>query len=187
MAYQGQSQWAKRMHQLSVETTLEQRRDGGINAAFTLVAGPGTHWVRWRGAWLQVSQTIAPLAAGSWLELNGCPQVKRDRNDRAVNPATGRPWETVTLTTLSAHRDIFPKLLLEARDLALQGQEGKLLIYTHWQSEWRAFGPPRMKRPLSSVVLADGVAEKIEADVVAFLARKQWYARRGRRKRCRRR
>jgi len=40
-------------------------------------------------------------------------------------------WETVTLTILSANQDIFSKLLLEARDLALQGQEDKLLIYTH--------------------------------------------------------
>lgn len=60
MAYQGQSQWAKRMHQLSVETVLEQRRDGGVNAAFTLVAGPGIHWVRWRGTWLQVSHRPPP-------------------------------------------------------------------------------------------------------------------------------
>jgi mitochondrial chaperone BCS1 len=106
-------------------------------------------------------------------------QVKRDRNDRAVNPATGRPWETVTLTTLSRYRSLFPRLLLEARDLALTAQEGRLLIYTHWHSEWRAFGPPRLKRPLSSVVLDDGVSERIEADVKHFLARKQWYAKRG--------
>lgn len=96
-----------------------------------------------------------------------------------MNPATGRPWETVTLTTLSHYRSIFPKLLLEARDLALTAQEGRLLIYTHWHSEWRAFGPPRLKRPLSSVVLDDGVSEIIEADVKHFLARKQWYAKRG--------
>lgn len=106
-------------------------------------------------------------------------QIKRDRNDRAVNMSTGRPWETVTLTTLSSNRHLFSSLLLEARDLALAGQEGRLLIYTHWQSEWRAFGPPRLKRPLSSVVLDDGVAEKIEVDVKDFLQRKQWYARRG--------
>ena len=36
-----------------------------------------------------------------------------------------------------------------------------------------------MKRPLSSVVLDGGVTEKIESDVKAFLARKQWYACRG--------
>ena len=36
-----------------------------------------------------------------------------------------------------------------------------------------------MKRPLSSVVLDGGVAEKIESDVKAFLDRKQWYACRG--------
>ncbi|KIM31796.1 hypothetical protein M408DRAFT_327221 [Serendipita vermifera MAFF 305830] len=152
-----QSRWS-RMHQLSVETYTETRANGSVNAFFTLVAGPGTHWFKYNGVWLQ---------------------VKRDRNDRAVNPATGRPWETVTLTTLSQYRNIFPKLLLEARDLALTAQEGRLLIYTHWHSEWRAFGPPRLKRPLSSVVLDDGVSERIETDVKHFLERKQWYAKRG--------
>ncbi|CCA73261.1 related to BCS1-Mitochondrial protein of the AAA family of ATPases [Serendipita indica DSM 11827] len=164
MAYQtsaraavAQSRWA-RMHQLSVETFMETRPNGSVNAFFTLVAGPGTHWFKYNGAWMQ---------------------IKRDRNDRAVNPATGRPWETVTITTLSQYRYLFPKLLLEARDLALTEQEGRLLIYTHWHSEWRVFGPPRMKRPISSVVLDDGVSERIESDVRHFLSRKQWYAKRG--------
>ncbi|KAG8807017.1 hypothetical protein FRC19_006919 [Serendipita sp. 401] len=152
-----QSRWA-RMHQLSVETYMETRPNGSVNAFFTLVAGPGTHWFKYNGAWMQ---------------------VKRDRNDRAVNPSTGRPWETVTITTLSQYRHLFPKLLLESRDLALTEQEGRLLIYTHWHSEWRAFGPPRLKRPLSSVVLDDGVSEKVLADVHRFLGRKQWYAKRG--------
>ncbi|CAG8763707.1 10633_t:CDS:2, partial [Acaulospora colombiana] len=89
------------------------------------------------------------------------------------------PWETVTVTTLSLYRHLFPQLLLEARDLALTAQEGRLLIYTHWHSEWRPFGPPRLKRPLSSVVLDDGISERLETDVRHFLSRKQWYAKRG--------
>lgn len=92
---------------------------------------------------------------------------------------SGVPWETVTLTTLSRDRSLFPKLLSEARDLAMRGQEGKLVIYTAWGIEWKPFGQPRRKRPLQSVVLEPGVGEKIEEDVKAFLGRRQWYADRG--------
>ena len=92
---------------------------------------------------------------------------------------SGIPWETVTLTTLSRDRKLFPELLTEARDLAMRGQEGKLVIHTAWGIEWRPFGQPRLKRPLQSVVLAQGLAENIELDVKAFLDRRQWYADRG--------
>lgn len=92
---------------------------------------------------------------------------------------SGTPWETVTLTTLSKDRKLFPKLLAEARDLAMRGQEGKLVIHTAWGIEWRPFGQPRQKRPLHSVVLGPGVAESITNDVQSFLNRKQWYADRG--------
>lgn len=85
----------------------------------------------------------------------------------------------MTLTTLSRDRALFSQLLGEARDLALREQEGKLVIYTAWGTEWRPFGLPRQKRPLRSVVLADGMAERIEGDVRAFLQRRKWYADRG--------
>jgi hypothetical protein len=48
-----QSRWA-RMHQLSVETYTETRPNGSVNAFFTLVAGPGTHWFQYNGIWMQV-------------------------------------------------------------------------------------------------------------------------------------
>ena len=92
---------------------------------------------------------------------------------------SGIPWETVTLTTLSRDRVVFPQLLAEARDLAMVEQEGKLVLHTAWGTEWRPFGKPRRKRPLGSVVLAGGVAQKIEQDVKTFLGRRQWYADRG--------
>lgn len=92
---------------------------------------------------------------------------------------SGTPWETVTLTTLSRDRALFTALLSEARDLAMREQEGKLVVYTAWGTEWRPFGLPRRKRPLSSVVLAEGVTEKIQRDVQAFLRRRKWYADRG--------
>jgi mitochondrial chaperone BCS1 len=92
---------------------------------------------------------------------------------------SGTPWETITLTTLSRDRAIFPQLLGEARDLAMRGQEGMLTVHTAWGIEWRPFGQPRRKRPLNSVVLEPGVGEKIEHDLQTFLNRRQWYAERG--------
>ncbi|KAG9318840.1 BCS1 N terminal-domain-containing protein [Chiua virens] len=147
-----------RSHQLSVETTFEQRSNGSSSALFRLVAGPGTHWFKYRGAWIQ---------------------MKRERETRSMQLMSGIPWETVTLTTLSRDRYLFPQLLTEARDFALKGQEGKLVIRTAWGIEWKQFGQPRAKRPLHSVILDAGVSEKIECDLRAFLGRRQWYADRG--------
>jgi chaperone BCS1 len=110
-------------------------------------------------------------------------QVKRERETRSMmggqQAGMAVPWETVTLTTLSRDRKLFPELLAEARDLGMQGQEGKLVIHTAWGTEWRPFGKPRRKRPVQSVVLEPGMSEKIETDIKAFLARRQWYADRG--------
>jgi chaperone BCS1 len=47
-----------RSHQLSVETTVEQRKNGSSSALFKLVAGPGTHYVQYKGAWMQVFNSL---------------------------------------------------------------------------------------------------------------------------------
>ena len=106
-------------------------------------------------------------------------KMKRERETRSMQLMSGVPWETVTLTALSRDRGLFPTLLSEARDLAMKNQEGKLVIHTAWGTEWRPFGLPRRKRPLGSVVLQEGVGEKVERDVKAFLQRREWYADRG--------
>ncbi len=92
---------------------------------------------------------------------------------------SGTPWETLTLTTLSSFRDVFPQLLSEARALAESSTEGKTVVYTAWGVEWRPFGKPRRRREMGSVVLADGVSERIEKDLRGFLGRGRWYAERG--------
>ncbi|KAI0637018.1 BCS1 N terminal-domain-containing protein [Trametes polyzona] len=147
-----------RSHQLGVQTLHEQRKNGSSSVMFKLVAGPGTHFLRYRKVWMQ---------------------IKRERETKSPNLMTGAPWETITITTLFRDREVFADLLAEARDLALRGQEGKLVINIPWGIEWKPFGQPRRKRPLKSVVLEEGVAEKIEEDVKAFLQRRQWYADRG--------
>ncbi|TBU32454.1 BCS1 N terminal-domain-containing protein [Dichomitus squalens] len=155
--FRSSSPWM-RSHQLGVQTLQEQRKNGSASVLFKLVAAPGTHYLRYQSVWMQ---------------------VKRDRETKSPNLMTGMPWETITITTLSRDRGVFTQLLAEARDMAMRGQEGKLVINIPWGIEWKPFGQPRRKRPLGSVVLEEGVAEKIEADVKAFLERRQWYADRG--------
>jgi mitochondrial chaperone BCS1 len=173
--------WAH-SHQLSVETAYAQHKNGSADVLFRLVAGPGVHWLKYRGAWMQVCLILAPYTCCSTHLLNVVivvEKVKRERETRAMQMASGTPWETVTLTTLSRDRALFAPLLAEARDSALRGQEGRLVVHTAWGTEWRPFGLPRRKRPLHSVVLAPGIAEKIIDDVRAFLGRRDWYADRG--------
>lgn len=92
---------------------------------------------------------------------------------------SGSPWETLTLTTLSRDRELFPRLLAEARLLAQQSEEGKTVVYTAWGVEWRPFGKPRRVRHMQSVVLDQGVGEDIEHDLRTFMGRGKWYAERG--------
>lgn len=66
-----------------------------------------------------------------------------------------------------------------ARQMALKKHEGKTIMYTAMGSEWRQFGHPRKRRPIQSVVLATGVAERILYDVKEFIANPGWYSDRG--------
>ena len=145
-------------HQLAVETTYKQHSNGSTEALFTLVPGPGTHYFKYQSAWIQ---------------------LKRERDSKLMDLHSGIPWETVTLTTLSRDRYLFPLLLKEARELADREKEGKTVVYTAWGTEWRPFGKPRRKREVGSVVLADGMAERVEDDLRRFLGRGKWYADRG--------
>jgi chaperone BCS1 len=106
-------------------------------------------------------------------------QVKRDRSQKQMDLHSGSPWETLTLTTLSRDRDLFPLLLSEARQLAQESEEGKTVVYTAWGVEWRPFGKPRRVREMKSVVLSEGVGEEIERDLKTFMGRGKWYADRG--------
>jgi len=56
-----------RSHQLSVETTVEQRKNGSSSALFKLVAGPGTHYIQYNSAWMQVHHLPLKRLDGPWL------------------------------------------------------------------------------------------------------------------------
>jgi mitochondrial chaperone BCS1 len=151
-------QTKKNARHLAVETSYKQHDNGSVSTTFSLVPGPGRHLFRWRGAWISVS---------------------RERDGKMMDLTTGSPFETITLTTLSSDRDVFTQLLNEAQKLALAKQEGKTVIYTSWGPEWRPFGMPRKRRLLDSVILDDGVSERIVRDVKDFIGNGKWYNERG--------
>lgn len=146
------------IHHLSMQTSKETLPNGAPHTRFALVPGPGRHILRYKNAFIL---------------------VQRERDANAVDIASGRPFETVTMTTLYSHRRVFESLFREAHLLAQRAQEGKTIIYMAEHVTWKQFGEPKRKRPLDSVVLEDGVKERIVEDVRTFLSARNWYLDRG--------
>ncbi|XP_063285346.1 mitochondrial chaperone BCS1 [Pelobates fuscus] len=152
------SHHAKHTQHLSVETSYLQHESGRISTKFDFVPSPGNHFIWYRRKWIR---------------------IERNREKQMIDLHTGTPWENVTFTAFGTNRNIFFNILQEARELALHEQEGKTVMYTAMGAEWRQFGFPRRRRPLSSVVLEEGVSEKILQDVKGFINHPKWYSDRG--------
>lgn len=146
------------MHHLSIATEKVKHPNGSVRTQFALIPGPGRHLLRYKNAFLM---------------------VERIRETKSTNIQTGKPWETVTLTTLYSKQHIFEDLFSEAHRLAQQSTEGKTIMYTSRSTSWDEFGEPRRKRPIESVVLDKGVKEHIVGDVKEFLESGKWYYDRG--------
>lgn len=66
-----------------------------------------------------------------------------------------------------------------AEQMALKKQENKTVLYTPKGHEWQIFGHPRKKRPLNSVILDQGIKERILNDCLDFINNPAWYNDRG--------
>lgn len=144
------------LHHLSIQTEKIQFPNGSVQTQFALIPGPGRHLLRYKNAFMLVNR------------------VRETKQTDA-----GKPWETVTLTTLYSQRYVFEDLFLEAHQLAQKSVEGKTIVYTARTSTWERFGEPRRKRPLESVILDKGFKEGIVADLKDFLRSERWYYDRG--------
>jgi chaperone BCS1 len=110
---------------------------------------------------------------GTWIK------VERSREKGQLDFSTGTPWETVTLSSFGRNKDLYFRILEEARQLALIYTEGKTIMYSAMGAEWRPFGHPRKRRPISSVVLDEGLSDKILGDCRDFIGNHKWYSDRG--------
>lgn len=149
---------ARQTQHLSVETFYQKDPTGRIKTSYNLIPSTGRHFIKHKGYWMV---------------------VERAREKAMVDLTSGTPWETVTFTTYGRNRELFLDILQEARDMALAKEEGKTLIYTANGFEWKEFGQPRARRPLSSVILDGDQAERLAGDVKEFLANQSWYRDRG--------
>jgi chaperone BCS1 len=52
--WKGKGALQLRSHELAVETSYKQHENGSSEAVFNLVPGPGTHYFRYGGSWIQV-------------------------------------------------------------------------------------------------------------------------------------
>lgn len=143
---------------LSVQTSYLAHESGRVHTQFDFHPSPGNHIIWYGRKWIRVERT---------------------REKQMVDLHTGTPWESVTFTALGRDRQIFFNILQEARELALKQEEGRTVMYTAMGAEWRPFGFPRRRRPLSSVVLEAGVGERIVDDVKDFIGNPKWYTDRG--------
>lgn len=146
------------MQHLSVQTTYLQNETGKISTAFDFVPSPGTHFLKYNGTWMR---------------------VERNREKQMMDFHSGSPFETVTLTAFGRDRSVYFDLMEEARQKALHELEGMTVMYTGVGAEWRQFGYPRRRRPISSVVLGEGIADSIVKDVNEFICSSSWYTERG--------
>ncbi|NXS62088.1 BCS1 protein, partial [Brachypteracias leptosomus] len=151
------SHHAKHTQHLSVETSYLQHESGRVSTKFDFIPSPGNHFIWYRRRWIRVERS----------------------REQMIDLHSGTPWESVTFTALGTDRHIFFNILQEARELALRQQEGGTIMYTAMGAEWRKFGFPRRRRPLSSVVLEEGVSERLVQDVKEFIDNPQWYTERG--------
>jgi chaperone BCS1 len=145
------------LHHLQFQSSKVRLPDGSMKTHFSLVPGLGRHILRYNNAFIAVNR----------------------QREKSFDLATGTPFETVTLTTLYAQRNVFNDVFKEAQVLAQKFQEGKTIMYTSWGTEWKPFGEPKRKRPLDSVVLEEGLKEHILEDVRGFLDARTWYLDRG--------
>lgn len=162
-SYQWLLQWitaqaAKKTQHLSVETTYHQHETGRVTTSYNFIPGVGTHFFRYGNNWIR---------------------IERNREQHTLDLHMGVPWETVTLTAFGRNKQMFYNILEEARGMALTQTEGKTIMYTARGSDWRPFGHPRKRRPLFSVVLDEGLAEKMLADIREFIENPEWYMNRG--------
>ncbi|CAG9533782.1 unnamed protein product [Cercopithifilaria johnstoni] len=150
---------ARQTRQISVHTLISQAESGRTVTNFTYLPGHGMHYFTYNYRWIQ---------------------VERQREKQVIQKGNYRtPFETVTLTTLGVNVRFLTNLLDKATSEALQHVETGLVVYRAVGPEWRRFGTPMRKRPLTSVVLDDGVANSIVNDFQEFCSSSKWYTERG--------
>ncbi|KAL6058306.1 Mitochondrial chaperone BCS1 [Balamuthia mandrillaris] len=113
---------------------------------------------------------------GKWIFL--------ERTEASADPSGGRGLgsEQIILTLFGNNeesRKVVKLLVQEALTHCMHKTKSKTVIYTGDQHGIWNVSVVRPTRPMSAVILADHLAEKLVADAKSFLKSEEWYAQRG--------
>ena len=164
--------YAGRRRDLSLATTWVPA-DADSDTA--VVFDPTT--VRRTGPSSRVKFLLSP-APGTHLMLYRNRLVILHRSRRDLQNGNARTFqENLSLQVLGGSRALVEQLLAEARKLACPRTPGVSILTARYES-WEATSwQPR--RPLESLVLADGMLEELLDDLRAFYGSRSWYVQRG--------
>ena len=123
------------------------------------VPAPGLHIVRFEGRWLFVTRS-------------------RESGGAAPDPSGSSGWRTrqeqFTIRTRFGNRELIRQLIEQARDLMLPPHANTIAVHVADYGTW-SVGHHLPPRPMSSVILAHGVADTILNDVRRFQRNRDWY------------
>ena len=159
-AYQWVLSWVgKNCKSFSKTFTLNTMCRGNGLVTCDLTPSPGTHFIQWNRRYIRFTRT---------------------RQTSVMDLSTGQPFENLTLCCAGRNQLRFlARMVEEAKQEAMRESKDKLAIFTSFANEWRLFGNPAKTRPLDSVILQDGICQRIINDITEFLASSEWYHHRG--------
>ncbi|MDR3621700.1 MAG: AAA family ATPase [Paludisphaera borealis] len=130
-------------------------KSGASRVKFLLSPAPGTHWMVYQNRLVVLNRSRRDLQNG---------------NARTFQ-------ETLSLQVLGGSRGLIEQLLGDAQQLACPRVPGVSILTTRYESWETTSWQPR--RPLRSLVLADGVFEDVLEDLREFYGSRTWYTERG--------
>jgi len=97
---------------------------------------------------------------------------KQSGNSRALSIL----MQEITLSCIGTDRTFLEDIVKESMEKFYAKMKNKVTVYIHenWNDEW-LMGLLKTPRPLNSVILDDGISEKLVSDVKNFLRSKDWY------------
>jgi mitochondrial chaperone BCS1 len=130
-------------------------KSGASRVKFLLSPAPGTHWMVYQNR-----------------------PVILNRSRRDLQNGNARTFqETLSLQVLGGSRGLIEQLLDDARRLACPRVPGVSILTSRYESWETTSWQPR--RPVPSLVLADGVFEDVIEDLRDFYSSRTWYVERG--------
>jgi len=160
-----------RDHAMSLSVTSERRNDGPVPIGSTvshadrtrpqIILSPakGQHLMSYRGRLIWITREEPAPSAGS----SEYSDYRREK---------------MTIYMLTRDRRLGRKLIEEARDFAWPTEDDRVTLYRLNYESWMGFAR-RQPRPLSSVVLRDGLLDDLIRDAREFLGKRDWYVERG--------